>query len=128
MSRLSRLPDELFRKIFSYVKIAVVVPVEYHYSADHEVFQKEYFPERKLRVHKWFSSEGYLVRIEKYFMDSPKKYVSYTMRKEMWIWHDGKFLCGYSRNSVEEPMNRHCRLPPCLEKQYRYFGISIVAS
>ena len=121
MSRLSRLPDELYQKIFSYVKIAVVVPVEYHYSADHEVFQREYFPERKLRVHKWFSSEGYLIRIEKYFTDSPKKYVSYNNRKEMWIWRHRKFLCGYSRESVEEPMRRHTRLPLCMEKQYHRY-------
>jgi len=121
MSRLSLLPDELFQNIFSYLKTCLLVPVEYHVSADRDVFQKEYFPERKLRVHKWFSSEGHLVRMEKYFMNTPTKYVSYTMRKEMWIWRDGKFLCGYSRESPLEAMHRHYHLPLSLEKQYRHF-------
>jgi hypothetical protein len=121
MSRLSLLPDELFQNIFSYLKTCLLVPVEYHVSADRDVFQKEYFPERKLRVHKWFSSEGHLVRMEKYFMNTPTKYVSYTTRKEMWIWRHQKFLCGYSRKSPLEPMNRHYHLPLSLEKQYRHF-------
>lgn len=122
MSRLSTLPDELFREIFSYIKADVLSglsPVLYHHS-EKEIFQVEVYPERGLRIHKWFRPTlCTIVRVEKYEMGTSKKSVHET-RLSLWIWRHRRFLCGYTRPSIEDNMIRHRRLPGHLELQYRF--------
>ena len=76
MNRLDRLPDELFQKVFSFLKTCGIEPVEYIVSEE-RVFQTQYFPERKLRIKKWFDRpNGHIVRMETHRVTSYRQFTN----------------------------------------------------
>ena len=120
MNRLDRLPDELFQKVFSFLKTCGIEPVEYIVSEE-RVFQTQYFPERKLRIKKWFDRpNGHIVRMETHRVTSYRQFTNQDSQMSMWLWRHRKFVCGLCRTQKEERMTRHRELPSSLQAQYRH--------